>query len=189
MSDGPHRSLNMHRSWKRLAEYADNKAHSIDDVASAYLPALAQTCDTEIPPYLLRGLVQLFSEKQHVLFKGQKSEEIASLRRGVAGFPLANAILDAAERCEAKGTLGMDALVGVVTDGLVNRAARANRQVEEHYYRRSTEVRSKDVRDRMEKALNSAALESLARQRLNLDGGAKPRATKQSGLDDGVQLP
>jgi hypothetical protein len=190
MSDGPHRSLNMHSSWKRLAKFADNKAHSIDEVASAYLPALAQTCDTEVPPSLLRDLVRIFGEKQHALFQGHKSEEIAGLRRGVAGFALANAILDAAERCEASGSLGLDALVGVLADGFQNRAARANRQVEEHYYRKSTETRSKGVRDRMEKALNGAALESLARQRLNMGGSAKPsRPGKQSDLDDGVTLP
>lgn len=190
MSDGPHRSLNMHRSWKRLAEFADNKAHSIDDVARAFLPALAHTCDIEAPPPLLRDLAHIFGEQQQGLFKDQKVDEIAALRRSVAGYPLANAILDAAEKCAAKGQLGPDALVGAVAEGLMNRAARANRQVEEHYYRRSTEARSNDVRDRMEGALNNAALESLARQRLNMEGATKPpRSTKQSGLDDGVQFP
>jgi hypothetical protein len=190
MSDGPHRSLNMHRSWKRLAEYADNNAHSINDVASAFLPALAHTCDLEAPPSLLQDLNRIFGEKQRGLFKDQKIDEIAALRRGVAGYALANAILDSAEKCAAKGLLGNEALIGAVTEGLLNRAARANRQIEEHYYRESTEGRSKDVRDRMESALNNAALETLARHRLNMQGTVKsPRSIKQSGLDDGVQLP
>lgn len=188
MSDGPHSSLNMHRSWKRLAEYADNKAHSIDDVARAFLPALEQTCSTEAPASLLRDLVRIFAEPQQGLFKNQKVDEVAALRRDVAGFALANAILDAAEKCAARGKLGTEALVGAVAEGLRIRAASANRQIEEHFYRESSAPRSKKVRDRMESALNNAALDTLARHRLNMDGASKPRINKQSGLDDGVEL-
>jgi hypothetical protein len=189
MSDGPHTSLNMHRSWKRLAEYADNKAHSIDDVAGAFIPALAQTCDTEAPPSFMKALVQVFSRPQEDLFRNQKAHEIAALRRDAAGYPLANAIIDAAERRAAKGEHGSTALLGAVTDGLIIRAASANRSVEEHYYRESTAPRSVHVRDRLQGALAKAALSSFAAHRLNMDGASKPsRISKQSGLDDGVSL-
>jgi hypothetical protein len=189
MSDGPHTSLNMHRSWKKLAEYADNKAHSIDDVAAAFIPALSQTCDTEAPASFMKALVQVFSRPQQDLFRNQTALDFAALRRDVAGYALANAIVDAAERRTSKGERGSAALLGAVTDGLLTRAASANRSLEEHYYRKSTAPRYEHVRDRLEGALSRSALSNLAAHRLNMDGAEKlVRANKHSGLDDGVSF-
>jgi len=145
---------------------------------------LTTSIDSKLP-----ALVQVFSRPQEDLFRNQKAHEIAALRRDAAGYPLANAIIDAAERRAAKGEHGSTALLGAVTDGLIIRAASANRSVEEHYYRESTAPRSVHVRDRLQGALAKAALSSFAAHRLNMDGASKPsRISKQSGLDDGVSL-
>ena len=188
MSDGPHRSLNMHRSWKRVAKYADNRAHSADEVAEAYIPALAQTCRDEVPAKLWSDLTGIFGNRQQGLFQEQTVNAIASLRREVAGLSLACSIVDAAERAASKGHLDSEALVQVVTAALVDRGSRSNRQVEEHYYRKAEEPRAQNVRDRMEKALSTAAVETLARQQLNYNAPQTARARKQTDLDDGVSL-
>jgi hypothetical protein len=75
-----------------------------------------------------------------------------------------------------------------MTQALLNRATRASRQVEEHYYRNSTDQRTQNVRDRMERALKAAALDNLARQILTGTVYAPPRSRKRTDLDDGVQL-
>ena len=188
MSDGPHRSLNMHRAWKRLAEYADNRAYSEHEVAEAYIPALTQTCRDEVPNSLLNALNGIFSDQQQALFGEQTTSDIAALRRDVAGLPLACAIVDGAERAASKGQLGQEVLVKVVTAALIDRGSRGNKQIEEHYYRKSSEPRSKSVRDRMEDALSGAAVESLARQQLNYTSFRPSRLQKRSDLDDGVNL-
>ncbi len=41
MSDGPHRSLNMRRGWKRFAKRADKEAYAPEEVCDAIPAALA----------------------------------------------------------------------------------------------------------------------------------------------------
>jgi hypothetical protein len=189
MSDGPHRSLNMNRRWKRLAECADNRAYSLDEVAKAYLPALDQSCREEVPPGVWRDLANVFGDQQQVLFSEQRIDEIRALRQQVAGQPLGCSLVDLAMQAASRGPVSAEMLVSVATQALIQRAERGNKQAEEHYYRKSSEARTEKLRERLEGALKKAALRDLARQYLG--NGATPRAprsAKQAGLDDGVQL-
>jgi hypothetical protein len=189
MSDGPHRSLKMSRSWQRLAECADNRAYSLDEVAGAFLPALDQNCREEVPQSVWTSLARIFTDQQHALFTEQKVQQIAALRSEVAGLPLGCSLVDAAEQAASKGALSEDSIIHIATGALGQRGARGNKQVEEHYYRKSDERRTEQVRERLESALKRAALETLARQHLNIGAAPKlSRSTKQVGLDDGVQL-
>jgi hypothetical protein len=70
----------MNRSWKRLAECADNEAFSVADIAGAFIPALEQSCREEVPDALLQQLKRIFGDLQRPLFEQQKVEEIAALR-------------------------------------------------------------------------------------------------------------
>lgn len=189
MSDGPHRSLKMNRSWKRLAERADNRAYSIDEVAAAFLPALDQSCREEVPEGIWRRLAEIFGDQQQTLFAEQRVDQIAALRSQVAGLPLGCALVDAAAHAASKGPATEDMLIKAATQALAQRAARGNKQVEEHYYRKSNERRTEKVRERLESALKAAALVTLARQHLNMGASIKAsRSSKQAGLDDGVQI-
>lgn len=188
MSDGPHRSLNMNRFWKRVAEYADNKAYSLDEVAKAFLPALEQSCRDEVPDYVWRQLKRVFLNAQHALFGDHNAREIAALRYEVVG-PLGRSLVDAAEKAASTGLRGPDVLVKVTREALLQRAARGNKQVEEHWYRKSNTKRTENVRSRLENALNHAAIDTLARQRLDMNiGQTLFRSRKQKDLDDGVLL-
>lgn len=190
MSDGPHRSLNMNRSWKHVAECADNRAYSQAEIASAYLPALDQSCREEVPPAVWHRLTSIFTDQQQVLFKEQRIEQIEALRAHVAGQPLGCALIDAAVQRASQGALSEDTLIQAATQALTQRASRGNRQVEEHYYRKTNDhPRTKNIHERMEGALKQVALEPLARNYLTNSSMPKPaRAGKQDGLDDGVQL-
>jgi hypothetical protein len=190
MSDGPHRSLNMNRSWKHVAECADNRAYSAAEVASAYLPALDQSCREEVPPAVWQQLTHLFTTPQHALFKEQRVDQIEALRAQVAGQPLGCSLIDAAVQRASEGALSEDTLVQATTQALAQRASRGIKQVEEHFYRTTNDhPRAENIRERMEGALTQIALEPLART--YLANGAPPKAArgaKQDGLDDGVQL-
>lgn len=189
MSDGPHRSLNMNRSWQRLAECADNPAFTLEEVASAFLPALEQSCREEVPDGVWRGLGKIFRNQQQILFVEQRAEQISALRMQASGLPLGCALIDAAVQAASKGAHGENALIEVATRALAQRGARGNKQVEEHYYRKSDEQRTERVRERLESALMKANLDTLARQHLNIGDPVKvSQSTKKSGLDDGVEL-
>jgi len=189
MSDGPHRSLNMNRPWKRVAECADNAAYSIDEISSAFVPALDQSCRDEVPEGVWRGLRKSFTDQQQTLFAEQKIHQISALRMQASGLPLGCALIDAAIQAASSGAHGEEALIEVTTRALAQRAARGNKQVEEHYYRKSSEQRTERVRERLEKGLKQAALATLAQQYVNIGSAPKvSRSTKQAGLDDGVQF-
>lgn len=188
MSDGPHRSLNMNRPWKRVAEYADNVAYSLHEVAEAFLPALEHSCREEVSEEVWGELKRIFGNTQHRLFGDQNVQEIEALRSEMAG-PLGCSLVDLAVRAASKGSHGLEALVEITKQALLQRAARGNKQVEEHWYRKSNGKRTDNVRNRLESALNQAALETLARQRLDMIVTPKaPRPSRKRDLDDGVQL-
>jgi hypothetical protein len=190
VSDGPHRSLNMNRSWKHFAKCADNRAYSSAEVASAYLPALDQSCREEVPPGVWQRLTNIFTDQQQALFKEQSIEKIEELRAYVAGQPLGCSLIDAAVQRASQGTLTEDTLVQAAIQALAQRASRGNKQVEEHYYRKTNDhPRTENIRERMEGALKQIALEPLARNYLTNGTAPKPgRGAKQDRLDDGVQL-
>jgi hypothetical protein len=78
--------------------------------------------------------------------------------------------------------------VKAMTDALFDHAARAARQVEEHYYRESTMPRAQNVRARIEQAVGDSPIETLARQVLRMDERRTNRPALQQGLDDGVRI-
>lgn len=189
MSDGPHRSLNMNRRWKRLAECADNRAFSLDEVAKAFVPALDQSCREEVPPGVWRSLSNIFGDGQQTLFSEQRVDQIRALRRQVAGQPLGCLVVDLAAQAASRGPVNGETLAGVTTQALAQRGARGNKQVEEHYYRKSSEKRTEKVRERLDTALKMAALDGLARQHLRGDPAPKGlRSAKNTGLDAGVDF-
>lgn len=189
MSDGPHRSLNMRRGWKRLAERAANHAFEPAEICNAVIPALAQDWRKEIPADLARGITGVLEGQQTSLFNDQKLSQLEGLRPLAAGHSLGQVFLDCAIELARNGRTGSDASVEAATNALAVRASCGARQVEEHYCRKSTTTRAQNVRGRIEEGIASASLDGLARALLNPDSGcALPTSGKQQGLDDGVRL-
>lgn len=189
MSDGPHRSLNMRRGWKRFAERADKAAYSANEVSAALPNALAQDWRAEIPPVLCKRIRELVNPDQGLLFSDSQQSSIQALRRQFAGSALAPTLLDYLSQALTRGLSGEEALINAATSALTDRAARAARQVEEHYRRKSSEARAIRVRERLEQGIGSVNITALARRLLtpNSDNQESP-ATKQTGLDEGVHL-
>lgn len=71
----------------------------------------------------------------------------------------------------------------------MDRAANSCRQVEEHYYRKTSLQRSSDIRQRIEDSIQQAPIKTLAHS-LSGDntGHSVARPKKKSGLDEGVGL-
>lgn len=187
MSDGPHKTLPMKRAWKRVAERADNRAFSVEQVTAAIAPALEQDCRADIDPQFIRDIRAALDDSNGYLFK----VDVKSLMdrfRSEAASGMDRAILDNVCAISSEDAAGIDILLKAVEGVVGDRAARNARQVEEHYLRRSSTSRAGHVRDKLEEAIANTNIGEIAARVLN--GTQTSHAPlKQSRLDDGVELP
>lgn len=192
MSDGPHKSLNMNNGWKKLAQRADQTAFESDAVAEKVIPALDEDWREDGCGELVRNIRNLLGDtRQTSLFGNQKAAELETARRDLAaGHGLRRLVLDHVIQALAKGREGADALHQGINNALCERAARGALQVEEHYIRRSNDVRAADVRTRINEAVSRAPIDGYARHAAGLDAqGPSRQSQKQQDVDDGVRLP
>lgn len=186
MSDGPHRSLNMTRDWKRVAERCDLKAYSRDEVSASLADALQKDCSREIPPDFLDRAWKVLTNPEPFLFL-QASEQLEDLRR-CAGVDLGRLVLEEAIFIAERGGSGPDCLTEALQNALRNRAARAARHIEEHFGRKSPQVRATRVKARIEEGIAIMAFDQVARRVLKLEKKSDKPARKKKGLEDGVPL-
>lgn len=188
MSDGPHRSLSMSRSWKRFAMRADNEAYPPEKVLEALQEALEQEYRA-VPPNAMNQVKRVLDDGQRSLFGDYQAERLDGLRTEQAGYPLLNTLVDYAIQAGARGLGGSDALTDAVHNTLIDRAARGARQVEEHYFRNSPAGRATHVRERIEACMTLVHMPALSARLLHMNPRDEPRKPpKQTGLDDGVPL-
>ena len=188
MSDGPHRSLPMKRKWQFVAERADKDAHGIDEISIALIPALEGDCRDEITPGFIESIRKIYAEQDTLLFKHDINAQVKALRVN-AGSGIGRRIIENVVRLSPDKEAGLDALVKALSYALTERAARCNRQVEEHYLRESTASRANNVRSRLEQGLAGAPIEALARQILKIDS-CRPshKSVKRHDLDEGPKI-
>lgn len=186
MSDGPHRSLEMRRGWKKVAEYADNEAFARDEVRDAVESAVEKDWRKDIPLALISSIRDVLGGT--TLFSEDTLRSIEDLRQTVSGSSMGNALLDHLACAVSSGMTGDAALREAVVNTSVDQSARCARQVEEHYLRKSTIENSQDVRQRIEGAIEGADFGSLADRIIAPTSMKAPKVQKKDGVDDGVQL-
>lgn len=189
MSDGPHRSLNMRRGWKKVAEIADNRASALEEIEEAADSALSADWRADVPEAVASAICEILGGQQDSLFRDQKVMQVEALRRNTAGQGLGQLVIECALHQLISKKSGTDVAVEAVAEALCIWSVRHNRQIEEHYCRDSTQRRGQNLRARIERGIGAASLKGLARQFLKLGGAAVPRTPpKRTGLDDGVRL-
>lgn len=187
MSDGPHRSLQMSRGWKRVAARGDNHAFAPEEVSAAIIPALEENCRTEIPEHFLDVIWGIFCHPEASLFETRVRPQLEQLRQN-AGWGIGRSLIENALMVSDRGLGGIDGLVEALTNTLSDRAAKGARQVEEHYYRKAGTLRANRVRERIEDGIGRAPISGLVRRLLNLEPKPMPRLVHHCGLDDGVKF-
>ena len=188
MSDGPHKSLNMPSGWRKLAERADNQAYAPEEVSDALPDALKQDWRAEVPDNVTNQVRDIL-DSQSSLFGDERAERLEALRGGIAGYNLANTFLDYAIQETVRGHSGLEALKEAASNTLSDRAARGIRQVEEHYWRESTQGRADHVRERIETGVTQSDMTAIAGRLVGIeDGRGLQGLAKQTGIDEGVQL-
>lgn len=189
MSDGPYRSLPMSRAWKCLAKLAENSNFDSTDTAAAAMHALASTWGSEVPSQLSKSLRDVFLESGPGLFGDAQTTQAQALSSTAAGFGLGRLLTEHAVAVLTEGMHGEAALAETVQRALYAYAARAARQIEEHYCREASGKLTKQVRERIAGAIATADFSGLARQCTGLElKASKLRSVKHTSLDDGVPL-
>ena len=88
MSDGPHRSLPMRPSWRKVGERCDKRAYTAEEISH---PALERDCRDDMPPEFLRGVRRIVEEPS--LFPNDAAQRLETLRPQ-AGAGIARSFLD-----------------------------------------------------------------------------------------------
>ena len=186
MSDGPHKSLRMRRPWRRVAECADNRSSTSDEIRERVVLAVEHDCRAEVRPEFvaqLRGVVE-----EPSLFKESTVIRIGELRP-VASPGLERSFLDCLEHLSAADQTGLATLQDALTTALQNNVNRRARQVEEHYLRESTLPRASNLRERLDSVIGISDLADIATRFLSVHSkSAAGDPLKKTGLDDGVKI-
>jgi hypothetical protein len=189
MSDGPYRSLPMSWGWKRLAEFSENVNFDQADACAAATRALESTWRHAVPIAFIREIRTVFLKHQPGLFSDDQIGRMQSLAPHSAGYGIARLLADHASRVLGEGLCGKAGLAEATKRTLDAYAARATRQIEEHYCRRASARLMRQVRERIAQAVSAADFDALARHCAGLERGrVRPGSFKHTGIDDGVPL-
>jgi hypothetical protein len=178
----------MKRNWQSVAERADNHSFGVEEIGNAILPALAGDCRDEVTPEFIDKVRGVFEEQEALLIKDDIRARVEALRPE-AGAGIGRRLIENVVRISSAEAADLSSLVKAMVAALAERAARCNRQVEEHYLRESSASRAANVRSRLEQATASAPLDAIARQILKLDNSRPtPSVPKLGGLDEGPSI-
>ena len=188
MSDGPHRSLAMPRSWRKAAECAASQSYELAEVIALIRAAREQDWKRHVPPALLAGVRKIFGDgRQGSLLTDSRSVGFDRLNPSATGHPLACSFLAAAVRAYAEGWRGRAGVneAGRRTDS--DWAQRRGRQIEEQYARKGGNVAF--IRGRIRAANQACDNDDFAARLGYADRTPIPRKPdRQVGLDDGPRL-
>lgn len=189
MSDGPYKSLPMSRAWKRLAEFAQNDNFEAGHIADAASSALMRDWRANVPVGLIAAVRDVFCGSQSTLFKEQGAEQLRAIGEQTGNRAFARLFLDCAVLRMESGDTGEASFVQAAADALLARGARGVRQVEEHYFRKTSPSLAKSVRGRLEHGVTSADLANCARVLLKVSPTPTPQPSlRHQGIDEGVPL-
>lgn len=188
MSDGPYKSLPMSRGWKRLAKFAENANFDRADTCAAATHALSTTWRNEVPAAIVKGIRDVFLEREPGLFSDMGLARIDAVVSDNAGYGLGRIFGAHATTVLTEGLTGEAGFVEAARRTLESHAARATRQIEEIYCREASAKLTQQVRERIGQAIGTADLNTLARQCAGLEPRARRRVRKHSGIEDGVPL-
>ncbi|WP_321794830.1 hypothetical protein [Caballeronia sp. J97] len=187
MSDGPHRSLPLRRAWKELAKRGDESTYDATSVAEAAKDALASDFRKEVKYAVIKALKDVFSGVDNSLGLPELAlEQLEHARTLAAGSVFGLNAVAWGIHLVHEGRLDESAFHEALGFAAKDRGFANARSMEEHYVRKSTELRAKNVAFRV-----NAAVAELPERQLGLALLApKPSkfSLKKSGLSDGVPL-
>jgi len=189
MSDGPHKSLDMRRAWKRVAKVTDNPNSADDEIRECVHDAHKKDWKRENCDITLKRIQEVVCDEQSAMFRDVVVEKLEELRPRAGGFPMAMLVLDCVIDKVASGQEGDHAVIGGVQNALEEWSVRHSREMEEHYRRESTDWRARRLKGRYETTVERTDFGVIAESVVNRSPSASsytPR--KRTDVDDGVGL-
>lgn len=187
MSDGPYKSLPMAPWWKKVAQAAENPAHSPEELRDLLVEAAARDMRRSLPCQLVREVFNALESSASDLFGDPKSS-LAGLEDSAVG-PMARLFMDAvARQCVRDGLDPEAAVKNAIMETAADGALCGVRQVEEHYRREAKPDSSDAVRNRLLGARCTADFSGLKVDRNTGSIASSGQVIRRSGLDDGVDL-
>ena len=126
MSDGPHKSLPMSRSWKRVAERASLPAYSASDVEDAVSAALISDFAGAPVDEVREAFI---GDMQASLFSGSRVEALQAFRQS-APDPVMGPLIDGAVAAARAGSSSEQEFQRLVCEAVSERFQRRVRQIE-----------------------------------------------------------
>jgi hypothetical protein len=179
----------MRKSWRKVAEFADNCAFDPDQVSEAFERALCEEWTEQVLARLIRRVGEILAPERTTLSKEMRFAQLEALRVETAGRELGTNFLACAMRAYSKGFFGEKAITDAVNNALKMWVPRHCRQIEEHYKRKVGPRRVENVRNRLASAAAAVDFQRCASQLLKIDGTVKRTGSlKRTGVDDGVSI-
>src|SRR5262245_49583015 len=97
MSDGPFKSLNLQRCWKRVARFAENDSHSSEEVAGTIKAALCIEFRKQVSDELRSALSKYF-DNANSLIPEDSNTLVIGLRLLAENDQLANLVIESSRR-------------------------------------------------------------------------------------------
>lgn len=187
MSDGPHRSLSMHRAWQEVSKRADQSTYTPQDVCDAMPDALAGAWRNEVSARLITALKNIFLGKANSLRLPELAQtQLDAAETLAAGSAFGRNAVAWSRLLIKEGNWGEPGLLKAVGNAALERATSGILQVEEHYLRESSNSRASNVRNRLSEAVSNLSADSLGDKLINR---APSSSRKKENVDDGVLLP
>lgn len=188
MSDGPHRSLPMPKAWKELARIGDEKIYGAEDVCDAAVYALSKDFANEVSGTLLRALRNIFDGVGNSLLMADVAmHALNDARHLAAGSVFGSAAVRWCEEYIRTGAFGRDNFHEAIGCAVQERGYGGQKQVQEHYLRKSGARRADGVASRIGGAIDSLSPRDLGRSFTG--DGERPKAPrKKTDIDQGVTL-
>jgi len=152
------------------------------------MEALERDFRTDVSLEFIDKVHAAVEDRDTWLFKDHATSQIDDLRT-CTGSSMEGAVLDNLRFISVTDKDSIDILLQATAAALEDHAARCIRQVEEHYLRVSNAPRSAEVRARMEDTVAATDLAATASRLLRIDSLGSLVVSKQTGIDDGVELP
>ena len=189
MSDGPHRSLPMRKSWKELAKRADQSTYDAEQIAEAAAGALASDFKNEVKWSLIDALKSIFTGRDNSLgLREIALQELDDAKALAAGSVFGMNAIGWSIDLISDGRFGLDAFYDAIGLAAKDRGFANVRSVEEHYLRESNQRRSDNVSKRLNAAISSLSEGRLGSMLVASESSGTQRLKKKIHLDEGVPL-
>lgn len=189
MTDGPHKSLPLHRRYKVMMERATKRAYTVTEIQEAQRSALVWEFQ-RVPVAKIRSAIAAETENVVVFDSDGLVARLESIRdchpgSSIVGDIVGELVADALSGCPTE-----EALVRAVESAIESHCERVGRQMEGHFLKKAGSRGVSEMRERLKLASDEHAVKAISAEILSSTKASHTAGEleKKSGIDDGISL-